>query len=139
MLHRLLVALAAVVLTAALAAAEDAAKKETCPTFGFDEIVALINKAPSCQRAVAIFELCEFGASGDVGLGAEVTKKCEGDFLRKLSAAQKRAYDGKQKQCARKYENKSGTTYRSFEAFCGAYVARDYSAKYSKATASGRK
>lgn len=99
----------------------------------------LIRQAPSCRRAVALFELCEFGVGGDVGLGAAVTEKCEGDFLGELSAAQKRAYDRAQKRCARKYQNEEGTMYRSFEAFCGAYVARDYSAKFLKAAPDTRK
>jgi hypothetical protein len=86
-----------------------------------------------------VFEACEFGASGDVALGAATTEKCEGDFLGKLSPAQKRAYDRSQKLCAHKYQNKDGTMYRSFEAFCGAYVARDYSARFLKADGAGSK
>ncbi len=77
--------------------------------------------------------------SGDVSLGAAVTKKCEGDILCKLSGAQKRVYDCEQKRCARKYQNTAGTMYRSFEAFCGAYAARDSSAKFLKASPGGRK
>ena len=115
--------------------AKDEPQKENCTTFDYDGIIGLLEQAPSCLRAIAIFEACEFGASGDVGLGAAVTKKCEADFMGKLSAAQKRAYDQAQKRCARKYRNKSGTMYRSFEAFCGAYVARDYSARFLKASA----
>ena len=79
-----------------------------------------------------MFELCEVGTSGDLRLGAAVTEKCEADFLGKLTAAQKRAYDREQKRCAHKYREKDGTMYRSFEAFCGAYVARDYSARFLK-------
>jgi hypothetical protein len=106
--------------------------KEDCPASGFDAIEAAIRQAPSCRRAIALFEACEFGASGDVGLGAAATEKCERDFLSRLSAAQKRAYVRAQKFCARKYQNEDGTMYRSFEAFCGAYVARDYSARFLK-------
>ncbi len=124
---------------AAEAAAKDAPKQKECPVHGFEEIENLIREAPSCQRAVTVFELCEFGASGDVGLGAAVTEKCEGDFLSKLNAAQKRAYSREQKRCALKYQNKDGSMYRSFEAFCGAYVARDYSAKFLKPAPAGRK
>jgi hypothetical protein len=42
-------------------------------------------------------------------------------------------YDREQKGCQRKYANEAGTMYRSFEAFCGADVARSYSAKFLKA------
>jgi hypothetical protein len=68
-----------------------------------------------------------------------VTEKCEADFLGKLTPAQRRAYDGEQKACSRKYLNKSGTMYRSFEAFCGVYVARNYSTKAIKAVYPQRK
>lgn len=68
-----------------------------------------------------------------------VTEKCEADFLGKLTAAQRRAYDYEQKRCSRKYFNKGGTMYRSFEAFCGAYVAHNYSAKTLNAVRTGRK
>jgi 2-keto-4-pentenoate hydratase len=59
--------------------------------------------------AGALFEICQFGASGDVSLGAIVTEKCEGDFLSKLNAAQRRAYDREQKRCQRKYAHEDGT------------------------------
>ncbi len=87
---------------------------------------------PACGRRVR-------NPRGDVSLGAVVTEKCEGDFLSKLTAAQRRAYDGEQKRCSRRYLNQSGTMYRSFEAFCGAYVARNYSAKALKAVRGGTK
>lgn len=78
-------------------------------------------------------------ASGDVSLGAAVTEKCEGDFLGKLSPKQKRVYNREQQSCARKYQKEDGSTYRSFEAFCGAYVARNYSTQFLKAAHSRRK
>jgi hypothetical protein len=139
MLNHMVLVIATLAISTAVAAAKDAPKREECSIFGAEEIENSIRQAPSCRRAVALFELCEFGASGDVGLGAAVTERCEGDFLSKLNAAQKRSYDREQKRCARKYRNKDGTMYRSFEAFCGAYVARDYSAKFLKAAPAERK
>lgn len=139
MFNRTVLAVVALAISTAASAAKDEPKKEQCPTHDLDAIEKLIREAPSCQRAVAVFEICEFGASGDVSLGAAVTEKCEGNFLSKLSAAQKRVYNRKQKRCVRKYQDKAGTMYRSFEAFCGAYVARDYSAKFLKAAPSERK
>lgn len=133
MRNQTFLALLALAISVATSAASQP-KKEQCPTQDLDAIETLIREAPSCLRAVAIFESCQFGAGGDVGLGAAVTEKCEGDFLSKLSAAQKRIYDRKQKRCLRKYQSKVGTMYRSFEAFCSAYVARDYSAKFLRAT-----
>jgi hypothetical protein len=139
--RKILAPIAMVILafTAAAAFAAEDAKKEACPTSGLDAIADLIRQAPSCRRAIALFEICAFGASGDVALGAAATEKCEGDFLSKLSPAQRQAYDRGQKLCARKYQNQEGTMYRSFEAFCGADVARDYSARFLKAAPNGAK
>jgi hypothetical protein len=137
--------LAAVMLAISIAAGaardarnKDAPSKEECPTLDHQEIEELLGKAPSCQDAMVLFEICQFGASGDVGLGAIVTHKCEGDFLSKLNAAQKRAYQREQQHCQRKYSNQSGTMYRSFEAFCSAGVARAYSERFLKAVPAGR-
>src|ERR1700682_3727665 len=114
----------------AASAAKDRPKNEECPTLDHQEIEDLLRKAPSCQRAGALLESCQFGTSGDVSLGAIVTEQCEGDFLGKLNATQNRAYDREQKRCQRKYAHEDGTMCRSFEAFCGADVARHYSAKF---------
>lgn len=139
MLSRTILAVVAFVILIAASTAKDEPKKEKCPTLDHQEIEDLLRQAPSCQRAMASFEICQFGGGGDVSLGAVVTEKCEGDFLSKLGAAQRRAYDREQKHCQRKYANESGTMYRSFEAFCGADVARNYSAKFLNTTAAGRK
>ena len=133
MFNRIVLAAVTLAISIAASAAREESKQEKCPTLDHQEIEELLRQAPSCQRAVAMFEICQFGSSGDVGLGAVVTEKCEADFLGKLTAVQRRAYDGEQKACGRKYLNKSGTMYRSFEAFCGAHVARNYSAKALKA------
>jgi hypothetical protein len=130
-LSRIFLAAFALALSAVAVAADDKSKEE-CPTSGLDAIADVIRQAPSCRRAIALFEICEFGASGDVSLGAAATEKCEGDFLGKLDVAQKRAYRRAQNFCAHKYQNEDGTMYRSFEAFCGTYVARDYSARFLK-------
>ena len=98
-----------------------------------DEIVEAINAAPGCERAMKLFQDCSFGASGDVQLGDAVEKKCEGDFLSRLKAPQKQAYQRKMGVCDRKYRNESGTMYRSFTAFCRAEVAQRYSQRALKA------
>ena len=84
---------------------------------------------PGCDRAMKVFEACEYGASGDVQFGAAVEKKCEGDFLARLKAPQKQAYQREMRVCDRKYRNQSGTMYLSFTAFCRAEVAQRYSHK----------
>jgi hypothetical protein len=98
-----------------------------------DEIVDVISASPGCERAMKLFQDCEFGSSGDIALGAAVEKKCEGDFLGRLRAPQKRAYQREMGVCDRKYRNESGTMYLSFTAFCRAEVAQRYSQRALKA------
>jgi hypothetical protein len=137
MFNRMILTAGALAISIAASAAKDAAKKEECPTLNHQEIENLLRRAPSCQRAIALFEICQFGSSGDVSFGALVTKKFERDFLRKLNAAQRRAYEREQKRCQLKYANEDSSMYRSFAAFCGADVARNYSAKFLKAIPAG--
>ena len=123
-------AVLAVVLSfaAAPAWAEDCPAKST----GMDDIIAAVNDAPSCDRAMKVAEACAYGASADVQFGAAVEKKCEGDFLGNLKAPRKRAYAREMGACERKYRNESGTMYRSATAFCRAEVAQRYSQKALK-------
>jgi hypothetical protein len=60
-------------------------------------------------------------------MGAAVENKCEGDFLGKLKAPQKQAYQRELNVCDRKYRNESGTMYRSFTASCRAQISQRYS------------
>jgi hypothetical protein len=103
-----------------------------------DEIVDAINASPGCEQAMKLFEACEFGTSGDIQLGAAVERKCEGDFLSRLKAPQKQAYQREMAACDRKYRNQSGTMYRSFTAFCRAEVSQRYSQKALKAASPAR-
>jgi len=98
-----------------------------------EEIIGVIDATPGCERAMKLFKDCEFSTSGDIHLGAAVEKKCEADFLRRLKAPQKRAYQREMGACDRKYENESGTMYRSFTAFCRAEIAQRYARKARKA------
>ena len=114
------------------------ARAEDCPAKSTqsDDIVIALNEAPSCARAMKVFEACEFDASGDVELGAIVEKKCEGDFLARLKDPQKHLYQREMRVCDRKYRNQSGTMYLSFTAFCRAEVAQRYSRRALKAASS---
>ena len=98
-----------------------------------DEIIDAIGATPGCERAMKLFKDCEFGTSGDIHLGAAVEKKCEADFLRRLTAPQKLSYQRQMGVCDDKYRNESGTMYRSFTAFCRAEVAQRYSRQARKA------
>ncbi len=102
-------------------------------SMSLDEVVGVISAAPGCERAMKIFGDCSLGTSGDIRMGAAVESKCEGDFLGKLKAAQKQAYQSKMRVCDHKYDNESGTMYRSFTAFCRAEVAQRYSRQALKA------
>ena len=98
-----------------------------------DETIDAINATPGCERAMKLFEDCEYGTSGDIHLGAAVEKKCERDFLARLKPSQKQLYRREIRVCDRKYQNKDGTMYRSFTAFCRAEVAQRYSRRALKA------
>ena len=113
---------------------------EDCPakSTGIDDIIAAVNDAPSCDRAVKVAEACAYGASADVQFGAAVEKKCEADFLGNLKASRKRAYGREMGICDRKYRDRSGTMYLSATAFCRAQVARRYSQKASKQASPSR-
>jgi hypothetical protein len=100
-----------------------------------DEIVDTINASPGCEQAMKLFEACEFGTSGDIQLGAAVD---EGDFLSRLKAPQKQAYQREMAVCDRKYRNRSGTMYQSFTAFCRAKVAQRYAQNALKAASPAR-
>ena len=110
-------------------------RAEDCPakSNGMDDVIAAINAAPGCDRAMKVFEACALGASGDVQFGDAVQQKCEADFQARLKPPQKRAYDNAMQVCDRKYRNESGTMYQSFTAFCRAEVARRYSKQMRKA------
>ena len=103
-----------------------------------DETVDVINASPGCERAMKVFKDCAYTASGDIRLGAAVEKKCERDFLSRLRAPQKQAYQREMGVCDRKYANESGTMYRSFTAFCRAEVAQRYSRQARKTSGLSR-
>ena len=118
-------------LAVAVGAPVAAVAAEECPTLDGAGRLELLEHAPSCDRSLELFELCSYGASGDVGLSAVVIKKCEGGFLARLGAAQRRTYEREQQHCLHKYEKEEGTMYVSFSAFCAAELARSYAHRFS--------
>ncbi|MBR1248998.1 hypothetical protein JQ609_18940 [Bradyrhizobium sp. AUGA SZCCT0169] len=126
------VAVLALVLSfAAPAAAED------CPAKSRDDVLTKM-KTASCNRAMQIASACSGGATGDVGLTDAVETKCEGDFLARLKAQQKKAYQREKDACDRKFSHEEGTMYISFAAFCRAKVAQRYSQRALKAASPAR-
>ena len=97
-------------------------------SMSLDEVVDVIKAARGCAGAMKIFKECSLGTSGDIRMGEAVENKCESDFLGKLKASQKQAYQREMTVCDRKYRNESGTMYRSFTAFCRAEISQRYSA-----------
>jgi hypothetical protein len=132
MLSKLLCAVSIVAMTIAPAAAATL----DCPSHDRDNILDLLDQAPTCEQSLALFQACSYGAGGDVALSEIVIRKCEGDFLTKLNKSQRQSYDRQQKQCSLKYRNGSGTMYRSFEAFCSANLAKDYARRFAKGSKS---
>lgn len=124
--------LAALVVLSPLGAAHAATEECPAKSTQMDDIVAVLQAAPDCDRAMKLFEACEYGASGDVQFGAVVEAKCEADFLPGLKVRQKTVYQRELRACDRKYRNQSGTMYISFTAFCRAKVAQHYSRKALK-------
>jgi hypothetical protein len=129
MLDHAVLALGAALLLAAPAWAEDCPAEDS----GWEAREAAVSKAPGCDRALKVAEACAFGATGDTGLTNIVIEKCEADFSRKMSKAQRQAYDRGIKRCDEKYKHKDGSMYRSAAAFCRAQYARDTAAKFAKA------
>ena len=99
-----------------------------------EETVAAISATSGCDKAMKLFQDCAYTASGDVLLGEAVEKKCEVDFLPRLSAIERRAYQGELKRCDDKYRHKEGTMYLSFTAFCRAEVSQRYARQGRKAS-----
>ena len=130
--------LVGVALILTLGAAQAATEQCPAKSTQMDDVIAALNETPACDRAIKVFEACAYGASGDVQFGAVVEKKCEGDFLARLKAPQKQAYQREMRVCDRKYRNESGTMYLSFTAFCRAEVARSYSHQALRAAGSSR-
>jgi hypothetical protein len=90
-------------------------------------------QAPSCAKAAEIYGLCTWGSSMDIQFADAAIKKCEADFLDKLTPQQRRTYDRAKTRCGRKYARESGTLYRSFEASCSVELAKTYWTRMTKA------
>jgi hypothetical protein len=126
MLVRMILACCAILLLSPPAAAQD------CQTLEFDAREALLRTAPTCDKAMELFGSCNAGGSGDINLGQIVTEKCEADFLKKLSAKQRRTYESEIKSCNDEEKEEEGTLSRAMVAGCRAQLAQSYAHKFGK-------
>jgi hypothetical protein len=127
MLVRIILACSAILLLSRPAAAQDCLKLE------FEAREALVRQAATCDKAMELFGGCAFGGSGDINLGQIVTEKCQADFLQKLSAGQRRAYELGIKRCNDEYKEEEGTLSRAIVAGCRANLAQSYAHKFGEA------
>jgi hypothetical protein len=126
MARRLLIAAPALMALAhPLSAAE-------CPVAGAEATSDAIERAPSCAKAAEIYGLCTWGASMDIQFADVAIRKCEADFVARLTPQQQRAYDRAKTRCGRKYARESGTLDRSFEASCSVELAKTYWTRMTK-------
>ena len=127
MLVRIILVCSAILLLTRPGAAQDCLKLE------FEAREALVRQTPTCGKAMELFAGCAFGGSGDINLGQIVTEKCQADFLQKLSAGQRRAYERGIKRCNGAYKEEEGTLSRAIAAGCRANLAQSYAHKFGKA------
>jgi hypothetical protein len=126
MLVRIILACSAILLLSRPGTAED------CRQLNHEGRQALIRKAPTCDKAMAQFGDCNYGASGDTALGQIVTDKCEAAFLKKLNAKQRQAYAGEIKSCNDEVKEDEGTLSIAIGAGCRALAAQNYARKFGK-------
>ena len=126
MLVRIILACSAILLLARSGFAQDCLKLE------FEAREALVRQAATCDKAMALFEGCAFGGSGDINLGQIATDKCEAGFLKKLSKAQRRGYDREIKSCNDEVKEDEGTLSIAMGAGCRALAAQNYAHKFGE-------
>jgi len=126
MFVRMILACSAILLLTWPGAAED------CQKLDFEARGALLRKAPTCAKAMALFGSCNAGGSGDVILGQIVTEKCQAAFLKKLNAKQRQDNADEIKTCNDEYKEDEGTLSRAIAAGCRANLAQRYAHKFGK-------
>jgi hypothetical protein len=126
MLVRMILAASAILLLTLPAAAED------CQQLEFAAREALLRAAPTCDQAMERFASCNAGGTGDVILGQIAIERCQADFLKKLSAGQRRSYESETKACNDAVKEDEGTLSRAMAAGCRAELAQSYAHKYGK-------
>ncbi len=87
----------------------------------------------TCEEGAMLAEACALGKKGDELLAQAAERKCAGDFMPKLSTAEKRIYVALQLKCDKKYKTSDTLIFSIFKAFCHLQVARLYSELYTPA------
>ena len=94
---------------------------------------AQLKPAKAARTAPPLLKPVRWGASGDGAITPVAERKCGLDFWNKLTASDKKIYNGLQAKCDAKYKDMQGTMYISAAAFCRLRVARLFSDLYSPA------
>ncbi|GGA56925.1 hypothetical protein GCM10011507_05310 [Edaphobacter acidisoli] len=93
----------------------------------------LLLNATSCRAASRILDECAWGSSADQEFSIIAVKKCEADFLPKLTPVMKKRYVEKMMLCDQRYADGSGTISISEAAICRMGVAYNFSRNPQKA------
>lgn len=98
---------------------------QTCPIESQDhtDIEAAIGAMDTCAHAYHVMSACRSNDGGDVSLADLVIQKCEEAFLPKLEPPALSAYKAAREACVRRFADKEGAMYASFQASCEAAVA----------------
>jgi hypothetical protein len=77
----------------------------------------------TCEAAHKLHDACAWGSSGDARLSGAVIEKCEAVFLSRLTPAQKRNYEARQKRCSEKFAREDGSLAVAEAALCAEAIA----------------
>ena len=91
-----------------------------------EEIIKAIRGAPACLVSFYVMKDCRSNNRGDTQFAEAVIEKCEATFLPHMSPGRKFFYQRARAVCARKFANRQGAIYASYQATCEAAVAARY-------------
>jgi uncharacterized protein len=93
-----------------------------------DKLDSSLEHAKSCKDAADLFNDCRWGSSADAGFGATTVARCEKEFYKKLTTAQKNNYIDGMQLCAYRYARQEGTISISEAASCQVDLAASIAA-----------
>jgi hypothetical protein len=111
-----------------LGVASPALALEKCPseTRETAKIIKAIRSAPACIESFHVMKDCRSHADSDARLAEVVIERCEATFLPHMSPDRQYVYRRARDVCARKFANRPGALYASYQATCEAAVAARY-------------